>query len=201
MTTGIESERATVQTGTVTLQRVEVDGNKMTMATFRQIRERELVPVEQPPLDELGLSGEVWGTVNYYFGDCSDKGPDDHLHVLGADEDGKLFRSCFDPNDPMPAWCRKIRWICDFYDDPGTMESKLHKCLDPSDDFTYTLPRPARRTAKRLFGDQLDVFGADRSLAVLNLYRWARHDPGHVRTAARMAQERVLDSPHIFIAT
>lgn len=82
---------ASLQTVSVTIQTLQVNGKQMTLAVLRQLR-------EEPLIDEqtCELQGTPWGLVNYHSGiGCDEfKSKDhEHLHVVWQKDD-ELRRSC-----------------------------------------------------------------------------------------------------------
>ncbi|MCZ4605348.1 hypothetical protein O3S80_16655 [Streptomyces sp. Lzd4kr] len=63
-----------IETGTVEIKTLKVDGKQMTQAFFRQL-------IEQPVISTVGrINGTPWGVVNYHPDSCENSG--EHLHVI-----------------------------------------------------------------------------------------------------------------------
>lgn len=79
----LASKRAVIKTASVDVRVLTLDGKQVTLAVFRQLRQESLHDVDQPV---------IWGTVNYFFGDCKPG----HLHVVWQRGD-ELLRDCLWP--------------------------------------------------------------------------------------------------------
>lgn len=85
---------AQVTTATVEIKTLTVGGRQVTLAVFRQLRERTLVS------SEGDLFGQPWGTVNYHPDRCG-AGERTHLHVVWQHGE-ELLRARVD----QPEWWR-----------------------------------------------------------------------------------------------
>ena len=86
----LNAHEATIQTASVSVKALTIEGRQVTLAVFRQLKDERLLS------NEGHLAGIPWGTINYFWGDCSKKKP--HLHVVWQKED-ELRRSCVFPQD------------------------------------------------------------------------------------------------------
>ncbi len=86
----IKSNDVTIRTTTIEVQAIRIGERQMTLAVYRQIPKRSA-------FDDGILFGDVWGRVNYYWGDCSE----DHLHIVWSwpyeEDEPRLFRDCVWP--------------------------------------------------------------------------------------------------------
>src|ERR1043166_3565481 len=90
----ITTREATIKTCSIEVKVMRISARQVTMSVFRQL------PCETVIDPDSGLlAGEVWGRVNYYWGDCTDN----HLHVVWLRE-GQLLRSCVGAKPPDPWW-------------------------------------------------------------------------------------------------
>jgi hypothetical protein len=77
---------AEIGTATVEIKTLTVSGKQVTLAVFRQLRERPLISFD----DGLTLNGNPWGVVEYHpDGKACAKG--EHIHVIWSSENG-IFR-------------------------------------------------------------------------------------------------------------
>lgn len=90
----ISVEQAFINTATIEIKALTVNGRQVTQALFKQLLNEPVVA-----WDTGEFLGTVWGRVNYFWGDCKAA---DHLHVVWQLGD-QLRRSCvwgkprFDP--------------------------------------------------------------------------------------------------------
>jgi hypothetical protein len=95
MTVPLTIHNAEINTVSVEVKTLTVSGKQVTLAVFRQLRERKLVA-------EAGtLNGLPWGIVNYHPDKCGND--DDHIHVVWQDAQ-ELCRSRVD----VPRWWRSF---------------------------------------------------------------------------------------------
>jgi hypothetical protein len=80
----ISTHEATVKTAAVEVKTLTISGKQVTLAMFRQF-------LKEPLLDERSgdLLGVPWGTVNYFWGGCTEG---NHLHVVW--QKGLELRRC-----------------------------------------------------------------------------------------------------------
>lgn len=88
----IDVQQASLNTATVQIKTLTINGKQVTMAVFRQLLQEEL-------FNEDGtLKGQVWGHVNYFPKPCEP----DHLHVVWQ-KGAELRRACIFENP-----CRSV---------------------------------------------------------------------------------------------
>lgn len=80
----ITVHKAEIQTATVEVKTLVISGKQMTLSVFRQLPKESIISPDGE------LAGQVWGRVNYHWGDCS---AGLHLHVVWQRGE-QLFRSC-----------------------------------------------------------------------------------------------------------
>ncbi len=85
----VSVHQASIQTCSVEIKMVRIGGKQMTLSVFKQAPARQIID------PGVGLRGEPWGLVNYFWDGCGYRRgyPHDHLHVLWV-SDGVLCRSC-----------------------------------------------------------------------------------------------------------
>lgn len=86
---------AEIRTATVEVKTLAMSGKQVTLAVFRQLRERDLLN------DDGTLNGQPWGVVNYHPDKCADA--DAHVHVVwqsGSD----LYRDRVYLTETYPRW-------------------------------------------------------------------------------------------------
>lgn len=81
----ITAHEATIKTASVDVKALTISGRQVTLSVFRQL-------INSPLIDEQTgkFNGNPWGTVNYFWGDCS---PSDHYHVVWQ-EGNEIRRTC-----------------------------------------------------------------------------------------------------------
>lgn len=67
---------AEVRTATVEVRTLTISGKQVTLAVFRQLREKPLIA------EDGTLNGTPWGTVNYHPDKCADQPYRPHLHMV-----------------------------------------------------------------------------------------------------------------------
>jgi len=80
----MNARNATLKTVSAELKALTVEGRQVTLSVFRQLIRADVL--DRKTGDLLGVP---WGTVNYFWGDCSP----DHLHVVWQDGEN-LRRDC-----------------------------------------------------------------------------------------------------------
>ena len=96
MTAKISVEKAEINTATIEVQTLMVDSRKLTLSVFRQIKEENIIAIENRNfipglfLREY-LLGTPWGTVNYFWGDQEEN---HDLHILWQ-KDNELRRCLY----------------------------------------------------------------------------------------------------------
>lgn len=71
----INVENAEIKTASIEIKALTVNGRQVTMSTFRQLQEEELID-----FDNMKLNGIPWGHVNYFWKDNGLEGY--HLHII-----------------------------------------------------------------------------------------------------------------------
>lgn len=96
MTRQLTVRTAEISTAAVEIKTLTIQGKQVTLAVFRQLRERELVA------EDGTLNGVPWGAVNYHPDKCGDA--PEHVHIVWQDG-SELYRSTIYRRLPFP---RKI---------------------------------------------------------------------------------------------
>lgn len=81
----IAASDAQIKTCSVEIRALVIGKKQMTLSVFRQLPSRHII---EPG---VGLRGEPWGLVNYFWDGCGES--EKHLHVVHV-MDGSLFRCC-----------------------------------------------------------------------------------------------------------
>jgi len=84
MTKQLTTQNATITTTAVEVKTLTISGRQVTLAVFRQLREKPLIN------DNGTLNGVPWGTVNYHPDRCGDER--EHWHVVWQ-QGSELLRS------------------------------------------------------------------------------------------------------------
>jgi len=97
----LRTQKASVTVVSVSVRALVINNKQVTLAVYRQLD-------EECPFDENGLIGNVWGRVNYFWGECDPvkKRQHDrdvgrfHLHLVW-EQNGELYRSCVTEADAV----------------------------------------------------------------------------------------------------
>jgi hypothetical protein len=81
----ITTHEASIKTATVEVKALTISGKQVTLSVFRQLPDEDLIDPETGQ-----LTGEPWGRVNYFWGNCTAAA---HLHVVWQKGD-ELRRAC-----------------------------------------------------------------------------------------------------------
>jgi hypothetical protein len=79
----VTTREASVKTAAISIKAMTINNKQVTLSVFRQLKEEPLID-----LDKMELRGEVWGHVNYFWGDCKPN----HLHVVWQLLMGAVYR-------------------------------------------------------------------------------------------------------------
>lgn len=112
MTAQLTVHNAQVTTATVEIKTLTVSGKQVTLAVFRQLRDKPLIDA-----DDGQLLGQPWGTVNYHPDKCADW--PEHLHVVWQDGE-QLCRARIS----QPSW-----WSTAFYSESSDELIQAEFCL------------------------------------------------------------------------
>ena len=85
----VHVEEASLKTCSVEVKALVINKKQMTLSVFRQLPRKHII---EPG---VGLRGEPWGLVNYFWDGCGG-GEGKHLHVVWQDG-SQLCRSCVRP--------------------------------------------------------------------------------------------------------
>lgn len=86
----LNQKEVTIKTATVEVKTLSISGKQVTQSVFRQIQEGPLIDWVK-----LETYGNVWGWVNYYWGNCAKDAQ--HLHVVWQLRQ-ELRRTCVYPH-------------------------------------------------------------------------------------------------------
>lgn len=112
---------AKVKTASVEVKSLTLNDRQVTLSVFRQIPCRPVLN------DDLTEKGQVWGRVNYRFGDCSAQG-EEHLHIVWQSGD-VLLRDCIDPS-PSSRYQKLFRASNETVDGNILVDLRLHLAVN-----------------------------------------------------------------------